>query len=136
MRNVCLKTYRNNRVSYKTAYFSCNIQILRVNNSGILKIKNAKFNMIIDRICVATYFNLFLAIQLNIVRAFLLMSCIVYAYHSYQDLRREAVVDAIEDYIENEIEVESEDEIEIDDGAQAKLRFKNDPFRVRRRRRM
>ena len=64
------------------------------------------------------------------------MSCLVYTYHSYQDPRREAVVDAIEDFIEKEIEIESEDEIEIDDGAQAKLPFKNDPFRVRRRRRM
>ena len=64
------------------------------------------------------------------------MPYLVYAYHSYQDPRREAVVDAIEDYIENEIEVESEDEIESDDGAKAKFRFKNDPFRVRRRRRM
>ena len=44
MRNVCLQTYRNNRICYKLAYFLRKIQTLRVNNSRILPIKNAKLS--------------------------------------------------------------------------------------------
>ena len=44
MRNVCLQIYRNNRICWKLAYFLSKIQILRVNNSRILTIKNAKFS--------------------------------------------------------------------------------------------
>ena len=43
-RNVCLQTYRNNRIRQKVAYFLRKIQTLWVNNSRILRIKNAKFS--------------------------------------------------------------------------------------------
>ena len=42
--NVCLQTYRNNGICLKVAYFLRKIQTLRVNNSTILRIKNAKFS--------------------------------------------------------------------------------------------
>ena len=43
--NVCLQTYRNNRIYYKVAYKiqTSKIQTSLVNNSIILRIKNAKF---------------------------------------------------------------------------------------------
>ena len=44
MQNVCLQTYRNNRICWKLAYFLREIQTLRVNNSRILTIKNTKFS--------------------------------------------------------------------------------------------
>ena len=44
MQNVCLQTYRSNRISYKLSYFLRKIQTLRVNKSRILTIKNAKFS--------------------------------------------------------------------------------------------
>ena len=44
LRNVCLQTYRNNRMSQKVTYFLRKIQTLPVNNSGILRIQNAKFS--------------------------------------------------------------------------------------------
>ena len=40
--NVCLQTYRNNRTYQKLAYFLRNIRTSLVNNSRILRIKNAK----------------------------------------------------------------------------------------------
>ena len=43
MQNVCLQTYRNNRIHWKVAYFLRTIQTLRANNSRILSIKNAEF---------------------------------------------------------------------------------------------
>ena len=44
LRNDCLQIYRNNRIRSKVAYFLRKIQTLRVNNSRILTIKNAKFS--------------------------------------------------------------------------------------------
>ena len=44
LRNVCLQTYRNNRMRQKVAYFLRKIHTLPVNNSGILRIQNAKFS--------------------------------------------------------------------------------------------
>ena len=44
MRNVCLQTYRNNRICKKVAYFLRKIQTLRVNNSIIPRTKNTKFS--------------------------------------------------------------------------------------------
>ena len=44
MRSACLQTYRNNRLLQKVAYFLGKIQTLRVHNSGILRIQNAKFS--------------------------------------------------------------------------------------------
>ena len=40
--NVCLQTYKNNRICWKLAYFLRKIQTWRVNNSRILRIRNAK----------------------------------------------------------------------------------------------
>ena len=42
--NVCLQTYRNNRICYKIAYFFKKMQTSLVNNSRNLKIKNVKFS--------------------------------------------------------------------------------------------
>ena len=42
--NVCLQTFRNNRICWKLAYLSRNLQTLRAINSRILRIKNAKFS--------------------------------------------------------------------------------------------
>ena len=44
IQNICLQTYRNNRIRSKVAYFLRKIQILRANNSRILRIQNAKFS--------------------------------------------------------------------------------------------
>ena len=44
IQNVCLQTYRKDRIRQKVAYFLRKIQTLRANNSRILKIKNAKFS--------------------------------------------------------------------------------------------
>ena len=44
LRNVCLQTYRNNRMSWKLAYFLRKIQTSRINNSRILRIKNKKLS--------------------------------------------------------------------------------------------
>ena len=41
---VCLQTFRNNIICQKLAYFLRNLQFLRVNNSRILWIQNAKFS--------------------------------------------------------------------------------------------
>ena len=41
---VCLQTFRNNRICYKFACFLRNLQTSRVNNSKILRIKNANFS--------------------------------------------------------------------------------------------
>ena len=41
---VCLQTYRNNRICSKVAYFLRKIQTARINNSRILRIKNANFS--------------------------------------------------------------------------------------------
>ena len=43
----CLQTYRNNRVFLKVAYFLRKIQTSRVNNSRIIKFKNANFQRIV-----------------------------------------------------------------------------------------
>ena len=43
MRNLHLQTCRYNRIRWKVAYFWRKIQTLRVNNSKILRIQNAKF---------------------------------------------------------------------------------------------
>ena len=43
MWKICLQTFRNNGICYKLAYFLRNLQTSRVNNSRILRIKNAKF---------------------------------------------------------------------------------------------
>ena len=50
LRNVCLQTYRNNRIREKVAYFLRKIQTLLVNNSKILRTKKTKFS--------GYYFNL------------------------------------------------------------------------------
>ena len=42
--NICFETYRNNRICVKVAYFSRKIQVFWVNNSRILRIKNAKLS--------------------------------------------------------------------------------------------
>ena len=42
--NICFETYRNNRICEKVAYFSRKIQVFWVNNSRILRIKNAKLS--------------------------------------------------------------------------------------------
>ena len=42
--NICFETYRNNRICEKVAYFSREIQVFWVNNSRILRIKNAKLS--------------------------------------------------------------------------------------------
>ena len=42
--NLCFETYRNNRICEKVAYFSRKIQVFWVNNSRILRIKNAKLS--------------------------------------------------------------------------------------------
>ena len=42
--NICFETYRNNRICEKVAYFSRKIQDFWVNNSRILRIKNAKLS--------------------------------------------------------------------------------------------
>ena len=57
-RNVCLQTYRNNRIRQKVAYFLRKIQTLRVNNSRILRIKNAKFQSFVF-IWIKTYVEIF-----------------------------------------------------------------------------
>ena len=44
MRNICLQTYRNKRRCLKLVYFLRKIQTLRVSNSRILMIKNAKLS--------------------------------------------------------------------------------------------
>ena len=44
MWKFCLKTFRNNRICKKLAYFLRNLQTLRVNNSRILRFKNVKFS--------------------------------------------------------------------------------------------
>ena len=44
MQNICLQTYRNNRIRCKVAYLLRKIQTLRVNNSRILGIENAKLS--------------------------------------------------------------------------------------------
>ena len=41
---VCLQTFRNNRICKKLAYFLRNLQTSRANNSRIVRIKNAKFS--------------------------------------------------------------------------------------------
>ena len=56
--NVCLQTYRNNRICYKVAYFLRKIQNTRVNNSKILRIKDAKFQVMIF-IWTQTYSEIF-----------------------------------------------------------------------------
>ena len=43
MRKVCIKTFRNNRICYKLAYFLRKMPTSQVNNSRTLRIKNAKF---------------------------------------------------------------------------------------------
>ena len=40
MRNVCLQTYRNNRMRQKVVYFFKKMHPSRVNNSRVLRIKN------------------------------------------------------------------------------------------------
>ena len=42
--NICFETHRNNRICEKVAYFSRKIQVFWVNNSRILRIKNAKLS--------------------------------------------------------------------------------------------
>ena len=42
--NICFETYRNNRICVKVAYFSRKIQVFWVNNSRILRIKNANLS--------------------------------------------------------------------------------------------
>ena len=42
--NIYFETYRNNRICEKVAYFSRKIQVFWVNNSRILRIKNAKLS--------------------------------------------------------------------------------------------
>ena len=42
--NVCLLTYRNNRISLKMVYFSRKISISRGNNCRISSINNSKFS--------------------------------------------------------------------------------------------
>ena len=42
LRNVCLQTYRSNRIRQKVPHFLRKIQTLRVNNSRIIRIQNAK----------------------------------------------------------------------------------------------
>ena len=44
MWNVCLQTFRDNKICWKLVYFLRNLQTLRANNSRILRIKNAKFS--------------------------------------------------------------------------------------------
>ena len=44
MWKVCLQTLRNNRICWKLAYFLRNLRTLRINNSKILRVKNAKFS--------------------------------------------------------------------------------------------
>ena len=42
--NICFETHRNNRICEKVTYFSRKIQVFWVNNSRILRIKNAKLS--------------------------------------------------------------------------------------------
>ena len=42
--NVCLQTYRNNRICSKVAYFLRKAQTSPVKNWKILRIENAKFS--------------------------------------------------------------------------------------------
>ena len=44
MWTACLKTFRSNRICKKSAYFLRNSQTSRENNSGILRIKDAKLS--------------------------------------------------------------------------------------------
>ena len=43
MKNICLKTFRKNRIRYKIAYFLKKLQTLRINNTIFLNIMNTKF---------------------------------------------------------------------------------------------
>ena len=44
IRNVCLRTYKNNRISAKVAYFLRKTQTSRICNLTILNIKNPRFS--------------------------------------------------------------------------------------------
>ena len=44
MQNVCLQTYRNNRIHEKVAFFIRKMQTLQAKNSRILRIQGAKFS--------------------------------------------------------------------------------------------
>ena len=44
MQNVCLKTYRNNRIRQKVAFFFKEMHTSQENNSRDLRIKNANFS--------------------------------------------------------------------------------------------
>ena len=44
MWKVCLQTFRINRICQKLIYFLRNLKTSRVNNSRVLRIKNAKFS--------------------------------------------------------------------------------------------
>ena len=73
MWNVCLQTLRNNRICKKLICFLRNLQTSRINNSRILKIRNAKFagccfymNTNIERdfqiyvsVCIYIFFKIF-----------------------------------------------------------------------------
>ena len=65
--NVCLRTFRNNRICWKLAYFFRNLQTSRAVNTRILRIRNMEFsgycfymNTIIQRdfqICISILFR-------------------------------------------------------------------------------
>ena len=44
LQNICLQTYRNNRIGKKLTYFLRKMQIVRVNNSIIFRIRKTKFS--------------------------------------------------------------------------------------------
>ena len=60
--NVCLQTFRNNRICQKLAYFLRNLQTLPINNSRILRITNAKF----AEYCFYMSTNIYRNIQISI----------------------------------------------------------------------
>ena len=63
MWNVCLQTFRDNKICWKLVYFLRNLQTLRANNSRILRIKNAKFS----GYCFYTYTNIYRDFQICII---------------------------------------------------------------------
>ena len=66
MRNFYLQTYRNNRICWKLVYFLRKTQTLRVNNSRILTIKNAKFSgyYFYINLSILTDFQIYISVPL------------------------------------------------------------------------
>ena len=63
MWKVCLRTFRNNRICFKLAFFLRNLLTSRVNNSRIFRIKNVKFSGYCFHINTNRYEDLWICIS-------------------------------------------------------------------------